>query len=49
MRGYRDKAVNTWQFKGSVFVVFPTIEAADKFLQQESVKYDEQELIKLWQ
>lgn len=35
-------------FKGSIFLQFKTIEAAKAFMEQESVKYKDTELIKLW-
>lgn len=48
MRTYKDKATNTFSFKGSVFVIFKTIEQAEEFLKKD-VKYEDIELIKKWQ
>ncbi|XP_059477755.1 la protein homolog [Neocloeon triangulifer] len=49
MRHYRDKEAKTMKFKGSVFVVFKTDELAKKFMELESVKFNETELIRKWQ
>lgn len=49
MRSWHDKAANEWKFKGSVFVIFKTEAEAEKFLQVESVKYKDEELLKKWQ
>ena len=49
MRNYYAKDTQLWNFKGSVFVIFATIEEAEVFLKRETVKYGETELIKLWQ
>lgn len=49
MRNYMDRATKSWLFKGSVFVVFPTRDAAESFLKMESVKYEGTELNKMWQ
>lgn len=35
-------------FKGSVFAIFNTKEAAEKFLEEESVKYSETDLVRMW-
>ncbi|XP_016840374.1 la protein homolog [Nasonia vitripennis] len=35
-------------FKGSIFLQFKTLEAAKAFMEQESVKYKDTELIKMW-
>ncbi|KAK9511206.1 hypothetical protein O3M35_005809 [Rhynocoris fuscipes] len=51
MRSWHDKATKVWNFKGSVFVIFKSVEGADKFLKLESVKYNDsdEELIRKWQ
>lgn len=49
MRHYRDKTNKTMVFKGSVFVVFRTEELAKAFMELESVKFNETEVIKKWQ
>nr|CAD7599979.1 unnamed protein product [Timema genevievae] len=49
MRSYLDKAAKEHKFKGSVYVIFKTKELAEKFLNLESVKYGETELIRKWQ
>ncbi|XP_014287224.1 la protein homolog [Halyomorpha halys] len=49
MRSFNDKATKTWKFKGSVFVIFATVEGAQNFLSLDSVKYNDTELIKKWQ
>lgn len=49
MRSYIDKATKTWKFKGSVFVIFSTVDGVKKFLEGEAVKYNDKELIKKWQ
>jgi len=49
MRHYRDKETKSMKFKGSVFVVFKTEELAKKFMEEETVKFKETELIKKWQ
>lgn len=35
-------------FKGSIFLQFKTLEAAKAFMEQESIKYNDTELIKMW-
>ncbi|XP_012275074.1 la protein homolog isoform X2 [Orussus abietinus] len=47
MRKYQDKEKNL-HFKGSVFVQFSTIQTAKEFMEKESIKYGENELIKKW-
>lgn len=49
MRSFNDKATKTWKFKGSVFVIFSTVEGAKKFVELESVKYNDEELIRKMQ
>ncbi|XP_065346107.1 la protein homolog isoform X1 [Cloeon dipterum] len=51
MRQYKDKTskVKKMKFKGSLFVVFKTEELAKKFMELESVKFKETELIRQWQ
>lgn len=49
MRKYRDKALNAWKFKGSVFVAYPTREDAEKVVEIKSLKFGGNELIVLWQ
>jgi hypothetical protein len=49
MRHYRDKEAKCMKFKGSVFVVFKTEELAKTFMELESVKFNETEVIKKWQ
>lgn len=49
MRNWHDKVEDKWNFKGSIFVTFPTKEEAAAFLKLESVKYGDQELIRKWQ
>ncbi|XP_071859924.1 la autoantigen-like [Bombus fervidus] len=47
MRKYMDKE-KKFQFKGSIFVQFKTLEDAKAFMVRESVKYGDTELIKMW-
>jgi len=49
MRYFQDKAEKSWKFKGSVFVKYPTKEAAAAFLALEEVKHGDTPLIKMWQ
>ncbi|XP_046677484.1 LOW QUALITY PROTEIN: la protein homolog [Homalodisca vitripennis] len=49
MRFYQDKATKTWHFKGSVFIKYPTKDAAAAFLALEEVKYKDTPLTRLWQ
>jgi len=49
LRFWQDKATKTFKFKGSVFVKFPTRDAAAAFLAREEVKYGKEELIRMWQ
>uniref|UniRef100_A0A1B6G0Z5 HTH La-type RNA-binding domain-containing protein n=1 Tax=Cuerna arida TaxID=1464854 RepID=A0A1B6G0Z5_9HEMI len=49
MRFYQDKATKTWHFKGSVFIKYPTKDAAAAFLALEEVKYKDTPLVRLWQ
>lgn len=46
MRKYKkDKELH---FKGSIFVQFKTLEAAKAFMEKDSVKFGDTELIKIW-
>lgn len=47
MRKYHDKEKKL-HFKGSIFVQFKTLEDAKAFMDRESVKYEETELIRKW-
>ena len=46
MRKY--KKDKEYHFKGSIFLQFKTLEDAKSFMEQESVKYKDTELIKMW-
>lgn len=47
MRKYQDKEKNL-KFKGSIFVQFQTIDVAKAFMNVESVKFNDAELIRKW-
>ncbi|EZA58323.1 La protein-like protein [Ooceraea biroi] len=47
MRKYQDKD-KTYKFKGSVFVQFETLDGAKAFMDKESIKYGDAELIRKW-
>lgn len=47
MRKYLDKE-KKFQFKGSIFVQFKTLDGAKAFMARESVKYGDTELIRKW-
>ncbi|KAL1124203.1 hypothetical protein AAG570_001973 [Ranatra chinensis] len=49
MRNYQDKKTKTWNFKGSVFLVFPTVEEAKAFLEEKEFTYKDGEMIRMWQ
>lgn len=49
MRKYKDQVTKTFKFKGSVFATFANKEKAKEFLDIESVKFNETELIRKWQ
>lgn len=49
MRKYKDQVTKTFKFKGSVFVTFANKEKAQEFLNIESVKINDTELIRKWQ
>ena len=49
MRNWHDKVEDKWNFKGSIFVTFPTKDEAEAFIKLESVKHGETELIRKWQ
>jgi lupus La protein len=46
MRKY--KKGKEYFFKGSIFLQFKTLDDAKAFIEQESIKYKDTELIKLW-
>ncbi|XP_051167894.1 la protein homolog [Leptopilina boulardi] len=47
MRKYADKE-KKMHFKGSIFVQFKTLDAAKNFMEKDSFKYEETELIRKW-
>jgi len=47
MRKYQNKD-KVFKFKGSVFVQFETLDSAKAFMNVESVKYEDTELIRKW-
>lgn len=47
MRKYQDKD-KFFKFKGSIYVQFTTLDAAKAFMEIESVKYEDTELIRKW-
>lgn len=47
MRKYLDKQ-KKMQFKGSIFIQFKTVEDAKAFMERQSVKYEDIELIRKW-
>lgn len=47
MRKYQDKD-KVFKFKGSVFIQFETLDGAKAFMDIESAKYGETELIRKW-
>jgi len=49
LRKYQDKTLKKWVFKGSVFVVFSTVEDMDKFLALDEVKFEDHALERLSQ
>lgn len=48
MRKYKDTKDNTYKFKGSIYVQFETLDAANAFMALESVKYKDTELLRKW-
>lgn len=48
MRKYQDNKDKVYKFKGSVFVQFETLDGAKAFMNIESIKYGDTELIKKW-
>lgn len=44
-----DKIENQRKFKGSCFIIFKTVELCKKFIETESLKYKDTELIRKWQ
>ncbi|CAG0900831.1 unnamed protein product [Darwinula stevensoni] len=49
MRRHRDALEKKHVFKGSVLVTFKTKEKAQAYLAQDAIKYQDAELIKMWQ
>ncbi|CAH2066011.1 unnamed protein product, partial [Iphiclides podalirius] len=49
MRRYQERQTKKRHFKGSVFVTFKTKEMAEKFISNKGLKYNDTELIVLWQ
>ncbi|XP_041976086.1 la protein homolog [Aricia agestis] len=49
MRKYQDRQTKKRIFKGSVFATFKTKEQATKFMEAKDVKYNDTDLIILWQ
>jgi len=47
MRKYQNKD-KVFKFKGSIFVQFETLDSAKAFMNVESVKYEDTELIRKW-
>jgi len=47
MRKYQDKD-KSYKFKGSVFIQFVTLDGAKAFMDKESVKHGDTELIRKW-
>lgn len=48
MRKYQDNKDKVYKFKGSVFVQFETLDGAKAFMNVESIKYEDTELIRKW-
>lgn len=48
MRKYQDNKDKVYKFKGSVFVQFETLDGAKAFMNIESIKYGDTELIRKW-
>ncbi|XP_029677687.1 la protein homolog [Formica exsecta] len=48
MRKYQDRKDKVFKFKGSVFVQFETLDDAKAFMNVESIKYEDTELIRKW-
>ncbi|KAK9694622.1 La domain [Popillia japonica] len=48
-RSYLDVATKENKFKGSCFIIFETVELCKKFIEAESIKYKNVELIRKWQ
>lgn len=48
-RTFVDKLTNQRKFKGSCFIIFKTIDLCKKFIETESAKYKDVELIRKWQ
>ncbi|XP_050362195.1 la protein homolog [Nymphalis io] len=49
MRKYQDRQTKKRIFKGSVFATFKTKEQAEKFLDNKGLKYNDTDLLILWQ
>jgi len=48
-RNYLDKATKKHCFKNSCFIIFKDVELCKKFIEAESIKYNDVELIRKWQ
>lgn len=48
MRNYQDKTNGVQGFKGSILIVFKTVELAKSFLELPSVQYEKVYLIRKW-
>ncbi|GJQ80877.1 La [Trypoxylus dichotomus] len=48
-RTYTDMATKEHKFKGSCFIIFKDAELCKKFIEAESIKYKDVELIRKWQ
>ncbi|KAF5295433.1 hypothetical protein FQA39_LY13094 [Lamprigera yunnana] len=48
-RSYLDKALKERKFKGSCFIIFKTLDDCKKFVEAESLKYKDTELIRKFQ
>lgn len=48
MRKYQDNKDKVYKFKGSIFVQFKTLDGAKAFMNVESIKYEDTELIRKW-
>jgi len=49
LRNYQDKATKTWHFKGSIFVVFGSVEDAEKVLNMDEMKFKDCSIVRKWQ
>lgn len=48
MRKYLDNKDKVLKFKGSIYVLFKTVDDAKAFMEIESIKYEDTELIRKW-